>query len=145
MADEKRDLVGTIARLARGVERLCDRSIRFAGCTGSQSRVLCYLIIATQDQDVFQKDVERTFGIRSSSVTGLLQDLEAAGFIRREAVAADARLKRIALTDKTRQLQTEILENHQRIVEKLQGALSEEELERFLDCCVTITANAANP
>lgn len=53
-----------------------------------------------QHQDVFQKDIERKFSIGRSSVSGILQVMEKKGYIRRESVDYDARLKKVLLTEK---------------------------------------------
>ena len=47
---------------------------------------------------MYQKDIEEEFRIRKSTVTGILKLLEKNGFIRRESVPQDARLKRIVPT-----------------------------------------------
>lgn len=52
-----------------------------------------------QDKAVYQKTIESDFGIKRSTVTTILQLMEKKGYIRREAVEGDARLKRIFLTD----------------------------------------------
>lgn len=53
-------------------------------------------------EPVYQRDIEEQFHIRRSSVTALLKAMEQDGFITRTAVARDARLKSLALTDKGR-------------------------------------------
>ena len=53
--------------------------------------------------DIYQKDVEKEFQIRRSTATGTLQILEKNGFIRREPVKQDARLKKLVPTDKAKE------------------------------------------
>lgn len=55
-----------------------------------------------QGKDVFQKDVEKTFGIGRSTVTNIIQLMEKKGYLQREAVEHDARLKKLVLTEKGR-------------------------------------------
>ena len=93
-----RDLIGTIFYMARRIERMADRQARISGVSGSQARLLAFLSIVSMEQDIFQKDIEEEFGIRPSSVTGLLQALEQEGLISRESVSTDGRLKKIVLT-----------------------------------------------
>ncbi len=52
-----------------------------------------------QDRDIFQKDLEAQFKLRRSTVSSMLNNLEKKGFIRREPVDYDARLKRLSLTE----------------------------------------------
>ena len=52
---------------------------------------------------VFQRDIEREFSITRSTVTNILQLMERKGYITRQSVAQDARLKQLVLTEKGRQ------------------------------------------
>lgn len=51
-----------------------------------------------EDRDIFQKTMEQELGMCRSAVTNLVQMLEKKGYIIRESVPEDARLKRIRLT-----------------------------------------------
>lgn len=53
-----------------------------------------------KEHDIYQRDIETQFHITRSTVTNILQLMEKKGYIRRESVAHDARLKRIFLTEK---------------------------------------------
>ena len=75
--------------------------------TGMHGYLLRYLY-ENQERDVFQRDIEKAFSISRSSVTVTLQLMEKNGLIRRESVAQDARLKRIVLTQKARDLHRQI-------------------------------------
>lgn len=68
--------------------------------TGMQGWMVGYIYRRSSTQDVFQRDIEKEFRIRRSTATGILQTLESKGYIERHAVAEDARLKKIVLTDK---------------------------------------------
>ena len=86
-----------------------------------------------QDRAVFQKDVEKEFSIGRSSATNILQLMEKKGYIRRERVSFDARLKRLVLLDKGLE-RRRIME---RLAEQLDTmtwrGISDEELETFFD------------
>lgn len=60
--------------------------------------ILRYLA-AVDGECVSQRDIEREFGIRRSTVTSVLQLMEKNGFIRRFRDEKDGRLKRIEITD----------------------------------------------
>lgn len=64
-----------------------------------QRHMLHFIIVGSMHQDIFQKDVEAEFQIRKSTATGILQLLEKKGFICRESVERDGRLKRVAPTE----------------------------------------------
>lgn len=57
-----------------------------------------------REQDIFQKDIEQRFAVGRSTVTNLLQLMEKKGFVRRESVKQDARLKKVILTEKELQV-----------------------------------------
>ena len=138
----ERNLIGHIIHLSRSIERLCDEASRATGVTGSQARLLVFLSIMSGEQDIFQKDIEEEFGIRPSSVTGLLQTLEQEGMITREAVSSDGRLKKIVLTGKAKEIQTKLLTVHEQMIQQLRGTMSEEALRRFLRNCEQISRRA---
>lgn len=81
--------------------------------------------------EVYQKDIEKKFGIGRSTVTNIIQLMEKKGYLRREAVERDARLKKLVLTEKGRMhhLQMESLAK-QLSVETAEG-ISDEELDVF--------------
>ncbi len=139
---KQRDLIGHIIHMARSIERMCDNSARQTGVTGSQARLLGFLSIVSLQQDVYQKDIEEEFGIRPSSATGLLQALEQQGFIRREPVSLDGRLKKIVLTEKAQEIQARVIATHKQAMRQLQGPLSKKELTRFMKICKGITERA---
>ena len=52
-----------------------------------------------RDTPVFQRDIEREFSITRSTVTNILQLMERKGYIQRQSVPQDARLKQLVLTE----------------------------------------------
>lgn len=137
-----RDMIGTIFYMARRIERMADRQARITGISGSQARLLAFLSIVSIQQDIFQKDIEEEFGIRPSSVTGLLQALEQEGMIVREPVSSDGRLKKIVLTEKAKEIQANVVAVHARIIQQLRGSMTDETLRRFLKNCEDISRRA---
>ena len=53
-----------------------------------------------RERALYQRDVEAEFSIGRATASKLLTAMERNGLIRRSAVAGDARLKRLELTDK---------------------------------------------
>lgn len=68
--------------------------------TVMQKHILKFILLETLHREIYQKDIEEEFQIRKSTVTGILQLMEKNGFIYRESVEKDARLKRIVPTKK---------------------------------------------
>ena len=52
-----------------------------------------------REEPVFQRDIEQEFSITRSTVTNILQLMERKGYIRRQSVPQDARLKQLVLTE----------------------------------------------
>ena len=97
---------------ANGVEEL----------TSMHGRILGYLYWS-RPKDVYQKDIEEHFNITRSSVAGIVKLMEQKGYILRQSVQGDARLKKLSLTD----LGTR--------------GLSPEQVETFLSLCDAIQTN----
>ena len=91
-------------RLSRSVGSLnAERSS--AGISGVNARILAYLA-DHEDEGVFQRDIEEQFAIRRSTVSKIEGLMEQKELVVREAVAHDARLKRLRLPDKARRIQS---------------------------------------
>lgn len=98
---------------------------------GLQIWVIDYLI-KHQDEDIFQRDLEKEFVMRRSTATNFVKRMEQAGLIRRESVAYDARLKKIILTDKAFELQAGMMAKKKEFETLLRGDLSEAEIKQFI-------------
>ena len=98
---------------------------------GLQIWVIDYLI-KHQDEDIFQRDLEKEFVMRRSMATNFVKKMEQAGLIRRKPVAYDARLKKIILTDKAFELQAGMMAKKKEFETLLRGDLSEQEIKQFI-------------
>lgn len=124
---ELKSLANLIGRYLR--ERLDKRELN--GITGIQGMLIGYLYDNANEREIFQRDIEREFHIRRSTVTGILQLMEGNGLIVRESVAHDARLKRLRLTAKAVMIHEIIMEEINRVEDKLKTGLSDDEIELF--------------
>lgn len=82
-------------------------------------------------KDIFQKDIEEKFTIRRSTATGVLQSMEKNEYITRESVSYDARLKKIVLTQKGKDVYNHIMKEMEKFENQITKNVSEEELEMF--------------
>lgn len=89
-----------IKTLSRMIKKEIDNTPTFRqneNLTGIQGWVLRFLYDKEKaGEDVFQRDVERTFQIRRSTATELFNTMEQNGYVVRTPVERDARLKNSA-------------------------------------------------
>lgn len=106
-----------------------DSSFDEVNLNGLQARILGFVEINDrQGKDVYQKDVEAEFKIRRSSVSSVLDTMEKNGYIMRQSVASDARLKKLVLTEKAKK----VGQHYRDCIERFENAavanLTEEEI-----------------
>ena len=85
-----------------------------------------------QDAEIYQKDIEKYFGICRSGVTNIIQALEKKGLVCRASVESDARLKKVMLTEAGRESHEKLGEIFKRMDAELEEGITEEELQAFL-------------
>ena len=129
MLDEK-SLVEKCAAMNRRLKRYFDSFFADSPITSIQGLVLDYLF-RNREADVFQKDLEEYLEIKGSSVTSILDNLEKNGYVRREAVDYDGRLKKLAITEKAYAIEEDIVERVNGYMYSLFRGISEEEREVF--------------
>lgn len=84
-----------------------------------------------EDKDIYQKTIESEFGICRSSVTSLVKLMEKKGYIQREAVPGDARLKKIVLTPEGRATAIRVKETLDSMELDILKGISPEELQTY--------------
>lgn len=126
-----KNIAKVIIDLSYQLKRDLDQAAAKHGLTRTQAVVLKYLEEETEKREIFQKDIEKEFQIRKSSVTSVLQLLEKNGLITRESVIEDGRLKKIILTKKAREVNLVIGDGLEKREEKFYQVLSEKEVENF--------------
>ena len=89
-------------------------------------------LYAHRDAPVFQRDIERDFSITRSTVTNILQLMERKGYIERQSVPQDARLKMLVLTEKGRGFHEKTMLALRQTDEFVAGLLTEEENAELL-------------
>ena len=85
-----------------------------------------------RDEPVFQRDIEREFSITRSTVTNILQLMERKGYIQRQSVPQDARLKRLILTEEGVRVHEKTMLSLHQTDEFVAGLLTEEENAELL-------------
>lgn len=94
-----------------------------------------------QDREIYQKTIESEFNIRRSTVTTILQLMEKKGYIRRETVEGDARLKKIVLTAQGMETAARTESMIDDMERSLAEGIDEERLEVFCEVAEKLIAN----
>lgn len=100
--------------------------------TGTNGWIIVYLS-RNRDRDIFQKDLETQFGITRSTASKVLNLMERKGFIQREKVARDARLKKIVLTPMALEFSDKMHEYAVCFERTLTKGFTEDEQDTLLD------------
>ena len=125
-----------IGQAMRSLQRLIHQKVEVLrvqsndDLTFVQSHTLRYLD-EHRDEDVFQKDFEIVLNVRRSTCTEILNVLERDGYIERNSVSNDKRLKKLVLTEKAQLLHKTISMNVERLEELLKKDISQGDLEIF--------------
>lgn len=107
--------------------------------SGPQGLILIYL--CENDEEVYQKDIKKYFNIRRSTATGLLNSLEKNGYITKEPVENDKRMKKIKATEHAYST-VEKIDNHVIQLEKIMlDGIDEKEVKQFRNTISKMTLN----
>lgn len=118
-----RMLCHQLKRNQKSEEALADDQL-----TPMQRHVLKHILLETLHRDIYQKNIEEEFQIRKSTASGILKLMEKNGFIYRESVKEDARLKRLLPTRKAEAMRPSILEHIRETEIHMTEGISEEDL-----------------
>ena len=132
MHPEKKEIGHEIRVIQRMIHHKIEafRAVNGDTMTFVQTRKLSFLM-RHPDQDIFQKDLEKELNIRRSTATEILNVLERDGYIERQSVCGDKRLKKLVPTQKAIDLGTRAM-NHIQLMESiLEKDISPEDLEVF--------------
>ncbi len=102
------------------------------GMSGAQGNILNYILVDGRKRPVYQKDIEKEFGLRPSTATEALKNLEAKGLICRISEKQDGRLKRIELTSKAEEIRHLITSEIAESENLLLKGITEEERRIFI-------------
>lgn len=108
--------------------------------TGTNGWVIIYLS-EHEDEDIFQRDLEKRFDITRSTASKVINLMVSKGLLEFEKVTYDARLKKLVLTDKARELVNLMKEDGRRLENLITSGISAEDLELFLRCAEKIKNN----
>ena len=133
MRNHQRRLGTDIHRLDISIGRnLCQimQSSGLEEMSGTNGRIIRFLS-EHESSDVYQRDLEREFGITRSTASRVLALMEQKGLVVRSGVAHDARLKKLTLTAKSRSYSKMMQEKSESINRQLLKGFTPEEEEQL--------------
>ena len=131
----KRKIGKDIHRLSNRIKRNMDANSdhrQLDAITGSNGWIIRFLS-EREGQDVYQKDLEAEFGITRSTASKVIRLMEQKGLVMRQSVIHDARLKKLTLTDKSREFSREMHRIGNAMDQRLLRGFSPEEISQLYD------------
>lgn len=131
--DPSHEIGFQIHSLSHEIKRCMDGRLALYGvdcATRVQTHIIGFLD-KNEGRDVFQKDLEQEFDIRPSTISSTLRLMEKNGLIQRTSVPEDARLKKITLTARAREIHDRTGCEIRHMEQTLAQNLSKEEIDRF--------------
>ena len=124
---------GKLIRLLRNaLVRRRNRKLAQQGITASQADVLMFLLFCSQPAEINQRDIEQHLMLTNPTVTGILTRLEEKGFVQRAVSTKDARYRAIRLTEQSRRLKDEMVQDIESTEQLLVTGMDETERQTFL-------------
>ena len=141
--DRQNDIGFAVRTLSNLIKRDVEKSkaeLGIEGANGVNGWAITYLY-DNKDKEIFQKDFESKFSIRPSTASKILKTMEQKGFILRESVESDARLKKITLTKKAVELHEKVISSIEDRELRLREGISSSEVEAFFKIVNKFKAN----
>lgn len=121
-----------INRISNRLRRRSANVQKKVNVTGAQGNVLDYILVESTKRAVYQKDIEKEFGLRPSTATELLRGLEGKKLITRIPDENDGRYKRIVFQEKAAGIQDALREEIEESEALLLKGITKEEQEFFM-------------
>ena len=122
-------IINQISNRLRRRSRKVQESI---GISGAQGNILDYILVGSAHRSIYQKEIEREFGLRPSTATEALKLLEAKELICRIPEEKDGRYKRIVFTPKAMAVQENLRKEIRESEAILLRGITPKEQECFL-------------
>ena len=121
-----------INRISNRLRRRSKKAQETIGITGAKGNILDYILVESEKHNVYQKEIEKEFGLRPSTATEVLKSLEDAGLILRTPDETDGRFKKIVFTQKAEEIRSALREEIEESEEILLRGISPQEQECFM-------------
>jgi DNA-binding MarR family transcriptional regulator len=133
-----------INRISNRLRRRSAEVQKSVGISGAQGNILDYILVESENHSVYQKEIEHEFGLRPSTATEALKNLENHGLIKRVSEEHDSRYKKIIFTDKAEEIHQKLRSQITTSEEILIEGISEQDLEIFMKVAGKMLENLDN-
>lgn len=141
--EKEKQLHFQIHRTSRLIKRYLDNTHTKSyidNMTGNHGYIIGY-IYENRERDVFQRDIEKEFNLRGSTVTNMLNLMEKNGLVERKSVDGDRRLKRIVLTERAVEIQQLVISDFEKLEKTISKGIDKKDIEIFFSVLNKINAN----
>lgn len=121
-----------INKISIRLRRRSEKMGKNLGITEVQGRILDFILVDGRDQPLYQKDIEKEFGLRPSTATELLKTLESRKMIQRVSSEEDGRYKKIQFTEAAEDIRLALQQEIQKTEGLLVEGISREDLNTFM-------------
>ena len=118
----------TSTKIKRVIDNL-DSIRNLENISGTNGFIIVY--IYKSKEDVFQKDIEREFGITRSTASNIISLMEKKNLVIREKVDSDQRLRKLVLTEEAKNYCSNVLADLESFDSLITKDISDEELDIF--------------
>ena len=130
-----------INRISNRLRRRSGKAQEIIGITGAKGNILNYILLESEKHNVYQKDIEKEFGLRPSTATEVLKNLEEEELIVRIQDEEDGRYKKIVFTDKAEMIRGALRGEIEKTEELLLKGITPEEQEIFMKITAKMLEN----
>ena len=110
---------------------------------GRSGNIILYLD-EHEGEELYQRDVEKEFGLSRATASRALTLMDRHGLVVRGSVSHDTRLKKVTLTEKSREYANLMHQNAEVMVRHLLTGFTEEEIDQFLGYIGRLENNMKN-
>lgn len=128
----------TSTKIKRVMENL-DSIKRLDNISGTNGFIIVF--IYKSKEDVYQKDIEKEFGITRSTASNIISLMEKKNLIIREKVDDDARLKKLSLTEEAKNYARDVLNDLKLFEDKITKDIKDDDLDTFISVLEKIENN----
>ena len=136
MSDKAANFGLELKSLNRGIHRYLEnlrcekenlRSLSVTNCM-----IINYLA-RNRDREIYQKDIEKKFGITRSTASKVIKLMEEKRLVSRKKVPGDARLRKLELTEKSLMIHQAMASDAEKAEERLLSGFSEDEKNTLME------------